>query len=280
MIKIKHLIVFHRSIQVSPNPTLQNPYLVTGILNMRIFQIVLPFIELRGNVTHQDLVDYLVQLEVPLSYSTIDRRVNSLLAWLRELNIVSRQGNAFTIQNMISPVTNTFQVNDDNLPILPESGGLMEYQNVSQRISNAERTITIYKDQARLERATNAHRTLVNLVADRIRSSGGIPKSNQFIDLATSLEQDFIFEMKSTTAENVNAQIRKGISQLYEYRYLENKPNANLILVIENPLTHDESWMLDYMETDRNIHLVWDGDGNLYGSQTTRDQLGFLNLLH
>jgi hypothetical protein len=29
----------------------------------------------------------------------------------------------------------------------------------------------------------------------------------------------------------------------------------------------------------RNIHLVWDGDGNLYGSQNTRHQLGFLNLL-
>ena len=246
---------------------------------MRIFQIVLPFIEIRGGVTHQHLVDYLIELGVPLSYSTIDRRVSSLLAWLRELHIVSKVGNTFTIQNMVSPITNTFQVTDDNLPILPQSGNLEEYQNINQRITSANEIITVYKNSARLERANNAHIALVNLVAERIRNAGGIPKSNQFIDLATTIDRDYIFEMKSTTAGNVTAQIRKGISQLYEYRYLENKPEANLILVVENPLTHPESWMLNYMETDRNIHLVWDGDNNLYGTPNSRDQLGFLGLL-
>ena len=85
--------------------------------------------------------------------------------------------------------------------------------------------------------------------------------------------------MKSTTEDNVKAQVRKGISQLYEYRYLENKPDANLILVVERPLTGDNTWMIDYMENDRNIHLVWDGDNNLYGTERTRQQLGFLGLL-
>jgi hypothetical protein len=36
--------------------------------------------------------------------------------------------------------------------------------------------------------------------------------------------------------------------------------------------------MIDYMENDRNIHLVWDGDSNLYGTERTREQLGFLGL--
>ncbi len=266
-------------LQVYNEPTIQNPYLINGILSMRIFQIVLPFVEIREGVTHQNLVDYLIELGVPLSYSTIDRRVSSLLAWLRELNIVSKVGNTFTIQNMVSPITNTFQVTDDNLPILPQSGNLDEYQNINQRITSANEIITVYKNSARLERANNAHIALVNLVAERIRNAGGIPKSNQFIDLATTIHRDYIFEMKSTTAGNVTAQIRKGISQLYEYRYLENKPEAILILVVENPLTHPEGWMLNYMETDRNIHLIWDGDDNLYGSPNSRDQLGFLGLL-
>ncbi len=85
--------------------------------------------------------------------------------------------------------------------------------------------------------------------------------------------------MKPTTPTNVKTHIRKGISQLYEYRYLENKPDASLILVVENPLSQEESWMSDYLETDRNIHLIWDGNNQLYGSQNTREQLAFLNLL-
>jgi len=265
-------------VNVFTNPTIQNPYLINGILNMKIFQIVLPIIELRGGVTHQDLVDYLVELEIPLSYSTIDRRVSSLLAWLRELNIVIKETNIFRIQNMISPLTNTFQVND-NIPILPASATLQEYQTVEERVSSANEIITSYRESARMDRAINAHRDLVNLVAERIRLAGGVPKSNQFIDLATTIDRDFIFEMKSTTTGNVISQVRKGISQLYEYRYLENKPDASLVLVVENPLANGESWILDYMETDRNIHLVWDGNDNLYGSQNTRDQLGFLGLL-
>jgi len=265
--------------QVYNNPTTQNPHLIAGILGMRVFQIVLPFIELRGTVTHQDLVDYLVQLDVPLAYSTIDRRVSSLLAWLRELHIIAKVGNSFRIKNMVSPITNTFQVTDDHFPILPKAGTLKEYQTVQQRVSNADKIITVYKNAARLERANNAHQALVNLVAERIRNAGGIPKANQFIDLATTLPDDYIFEMKSTTAGNISAQVRKGISQLYEYRYLENKPNATLILVVENPLAHDEAWMSDYIEKDRNIHLVWDGNNNLYGSQNTRNKFPFLGLL-
>lgn len=261
------------------NPTLGNPYFINAILNMKIFQIVLPFIEIKKSISHKTLVNYLLELNVPIAEATVYRRVSSLLAWLTELNIIVKNGREYLIRDMVSPLSNTFLINDDRFPILPETGNLEEYKNVGVRVNQANQILTIYKDQAKLERANNSHKSLVNIVANRIRQVGGIPKSNQFIDLATTLEQDYIFEMKSTTENNVTSQVRKGISQLYEYRYLENKPNANLILVIENPLTQNDSWLRDYMEIDRNIHLVWDGDGNLYGSENSRQQLGFLNLL-
>jgi hypothetical protein len=158
------------------------------------------------------------------------------------------------------------------------TGNLAEYQAIEQRTSRAQQAVTFFKDQAKLERATNAHIALVNLVAGRIRESGGIPKSNQLIDLAVRLNQDFIFEMKSTNDDNVRSQVRKGMSQLYEYRYLQNKPDAKLILVVEKPLGASHSWMLDYMECDREINLVWDGNEALYGSERTRNELGFLRL--
>lgn len=270
-----------KGLQVANNPVLTNPTLLASVINLNLYQKLLPFIELNPQgLTRQEIIDYLQSIAVAnIGPSMIPRRISTIISWIRTLGIIEQVGDRYRIANAIIPSMPVIDMKDIQQPILPATGALQEYQTVEQRISNANEIITVYKNQARLERANNAHRTLVNLVADRVRGAGGIPKANQFIDLATTLEQDFIFEMKSTTAGNVNAQIRKGISQLYEYRYLENKPEANLILVIENPLTHDESWILDYMETDRNIHLVWDGNGNLYGSQNTRDQLGFLNLL-
>ena len=119
---------------------------------------------------------------------------------------------------------------------------------------------------------------LVNLVAQRIRENGGVPKSNQLIDLAVRLDREYIFEMKSTDNDNIRAQVRKGMSQLYEYRYLQNLPEANLILVLEKPLEANNSWMLEYLEIDRGINLVWDGNNELFGSEKTRTDLKFLRL--
>lgn len=84
--------------------------------------------------------------------------------------------------------------------------------------------------------------------------------------------------MKSTTETNARAQVRKGISELYEYRYLENTPDASLVLVVERPLNVVDSWMLEYLETDRDVLLVWDGEERLFGSDRASHALPFLEL--
>jgi len=84
--------------------------------------------------------------------------------------------------------------------------------------------------------------------------------------------------MKSTTENNEKNQVRAGLSQLYEYRYLQNKPNAKLVLVIESSLSQKEIWRSDYLENDRDIHLIWDGNDQLYGNEKTRNTLNFLNI--
>ena len=129
-----------------------------------------------------------------------------------------------------------------------------------------------------MELANGAHINLVNLVASRITAAGGIAKKNQFIDLASKMNEDFIFEMKSTTETNVRSQVRKGISQLYEYRYLENTPEAKLVLVVERPLATSNIWMNDYLENDRGVLLIWDGDERLFGSAKANESLPFLRL--
>ena len=82
--------------------------------------------------------------------------------------------------------------------------------------------------------------------------------------------------MKSTTETNARAQVRRGLSQLYEYRYLQQIDKAKLVLVIENPLPRSLSWIEPYLRTDRNILLVWDGNNRLYASDEVRRELPFL----
>ena len=103
-------------------------------------------------------------------------------------------------------------------------------------------------------------------------------KRNDLVDLAARLAGlSFIFEVKSTTAHNARTQIRKGISQLYEYRYLQRAPDAKLVLVVENPLGKDLAWMAEYLVSDRGIFLVWDGDKkHLFCDKNIRPTLEFL----
>jgi len=263
------------------NPTLTSPIFVASVLNLEVYQKLLPYMELypEGR-TRQEIQDYLQSIADPgIGPSMIPRRISTIVAWPRALGFLRQTDDGrLQIQNNLSADLPVFEIQDDDQPLLPVSGDLAEYQEIEQRTLRAQQEVAYFKDQAKLERATNAHIALVNLVSQRIRQNGGIPKSNQLIDLAVRLDQDYIFEMKSTNDDNARSQVRKGMSQLYEYRYLQNKPGAKLILVVEKPLGASHSWMLDYMESDREINLVWDGNEELYGSERARNELGFLGL--
>ena len=114
-------------------------------------------------------------------------------------------------------------------------------------------------------------------MAEKLRQCGAVPKSNRYIDLSARLEvDDYLFEMKSTTEENLQAQIRRGLSQLYEYRYIQDVHQAKLVLVIENPLPRKLAWIENYLVKDRGILLIWDGDAKFHCSPENRKQLGFL----
>ncbi|RPI63406.1 MAG: hypothetical protein EHM48_02500 [Planctomycetaceae bacterium] len=166
----------------------------------------------------------------------------------------------------------------DSEPLIPTSVTLAEYRDVEKRTTANPKTITHIIDETKLERANESHRQLTNLVGRRIRSVGGIPRCNDLVDLAARLtELSYIFEIKSTTDSNARSQIRKGISQLYEYRYLQHAPYARLVLVVEQPLEKDLAWMADYLINDRGIFLVWDGDKkHLYCDSELKKSLKFL----
>ena len=73
------------------------------------------------------------------------------------------------------------------------------------------------------------------------------------------------FEMKSG-GESILDQIRKGLSQLYEYRYryrnnIEDEDISLCLVLPENPKSLP--WVTDYLCEDREISLCWFDNGDV-----------------
>jgi len=71
----------------------------------------------------------------------------------------------------------------------------------------------------------------------------------------------FIFEMKSSDASIIVDQVRKAVSQLYEYRYRyyssgQIRENAVLVIVLQNSPDR-QPWLKDYLLFDRHIAVCW-----------------------
>jgi len=105
------------------------------------------------------------------------------------------------------------------------------------------------------------HKTVLQKLEEYLEGLGCDPVENDHIDLFAQIPGDgkFIFEVKSATRENLLSQARKGISQLYEYRYRYQDIigyDVYLCLVFpEKPEGID--WLEGYICTDRKIGLIW-----------------------
>ena len=94
-----------------------------------------------------------------------------------------------------------------------------------------------------------------------LRTVNADPYDSQHIDLCAQIPGDgtFVFEMKSGGV-NLLAQIRKGLSQLYEYRFryrdvLEGE--ITLCMVLAHEPTQLLPWIEQYLCIDREICVCW-----------------------
>lgn len=106
------------------------------------------------------------------------------------------------------------------------------------------------------EKANRDHARIVERIACLARLKGIEPQSNMYIDLLIKSNVTCIFEAKSCTQRNLLSQVRKGISQLYEYRYRLGDKSAVLCLVLQEPPS-SEPWIVEYLINDRKIHVMW-----------------------
>lgn len=248
------------------------------VFNTRLFQRMIPFLESEPDgLTKQEIQRFMTEVTEPVGESMMPRRVSTVISWLERLSVLNKIGdNRYKLSGNITQHAVLLEF-DNGEPLLPKSKSLKAYETVEERTGNAILQTPIMRDQVASERAVNAHIRLVNLIAERLRDTGTLPRCNQLIDLAASVDgQPYIFEMKSMTRENARSQIRSGVSQLYEYRYLQNIPDARLVLVAEIPLPNDIRWMSDYLEKDRGIWLLWDGGNKLFASPETQREMQFL----
>jgi hypothetical protein len=258
---------------------LKQALFVRAVLSNPLFQRLLPFLEAKGaaGVTRDETEMFLNDVADLGAFSMVERRVSSYLGWLLKLGLAKMEGKRWVLDRLPAAVPLVrYESNEE--PIFPNRYDLKEYQEQAQRVASKQEAIEYYVDRAKRERASTSHETLVSLMAERLRQRGAIPKANRYVDLSARLDaEDYLFEMKSTTEDNPHSQIRRGLSQLYEYRYIQNVEKAKLVLVIENPLPKKNHWMEDYLINDRSVLLVWDGDGKFHCPPSIRKQLEFLS---
>lgn len=129
------------------------------------------------------------------------------------------------------------------------------------------------------ERASQAHHTLERIMAEGARAQGFEPRYNQQIDLFfRTPHRTVLAEMKSSRHTNLHAQIRRGISQLFEYEFLFAEllgADVTKVLVVEVQPLENRQWIIDYL-AHLGILLVWKNERHQHLETTGRipDYLG------
>ncbi|HAF62776.1 MAG TPA: hypothetical protein DCK95_10695 [Anaerolineaceae bacterium] len=121
---------------------------------------------------------------------------------------------------------------------------------------NEDPFIVSQVSRARIERANKSHEHTLQILVNTLQKNGFQVEYSKLIDAYCRLKTGpAIFEVKSITSNNERSQSRKAISQLYEYRYLHSVPNSSLWIVFSrNPFSN---WIVNYLENDRGIGVLW-----------------------
>jgi len=117
----------------------------------------------------------------------------------------------------------------------------------------------VLTDLIAVERASLAHQNLERLLAGKLKKAGQEPRFNANIDMFYSAANAaVIFELKSCHSGNLHAQIRRGVAQLLEYRYLNRDllGSADLCLVLETSPPANKHWLVKYLSS-LGITTVW-----------------------
>lgn len=125
--------------------------------------------------------------------------------------------------------------------------------------SSGRTTTTSEIDLVSRERAVASHYRLEKLLADLARAQRLDPLCNSNIDQFFIGTRSSLFEIKSCNALNMHAQVRKGISQLFEYNFSYRTmlgQNATKVLLLQSQPTGTKAWLVEYVQS-LEIVIAW-----------------------
>lgn len=130
-------------------------------------------------------------------------------------------------------------------------------------------TLLVIVDEVKRERASASHYRLERLLAERSTQAGFEACHDEHLDLyLTSNSHVLVAELKSCTELNLHAQVRRGVAQLFEYRFLYARdhaiPAANiqLLLVLELRPPDRKAWLVEYLRSV-GITVAWAQDNKI-----------------
>ena len=142
-------------------------------------------------------------------------------------------------------------------PFKQRTESITSSEPIERKSQFADPEVTKIKRQ----RSNLTHKLILQQLHEYLRSLGSTPFENEHIDLFAEIPNDgsFIFEVKSVSSNNLLSQTRKGLSQLYEYRFRYKEEigyDVKLCLVFPEEPT-EISWLQDYLCNDREIAICW-----------------------
>lgn len=194
----------------------------------------------------------------PGSDNTADRRFHTFISYLRDAGLLKHSAINNNLKKYVGSVIKQKTPSSQGL-----AGRKLKRGAPDSTTIESKGIISVDVDMQKRERANQIHWKLVDAKATFLNARGLEPYENEHIDLYADANGDIIiYEMKSVNPGNTNllSQIRKSISQLYEYRYVYKEPNARLSVVTNHDITKNDKWILDYLTKDRTIAYEWTED--------------------
>ena len=153
----------------------------------------------------------------------------------------------------------TLPLEDEDIGVRPHAAEGKEWNRKKPKRTDKQ-TTQAYINLVARERANQSHHLLERITADAARDLDYEPRYNDNIDLYFETPHGMVLaEMKSCDSKSVHSQVRKGVSQLYEYRYIYHDilgDDPALALIVETKPPRDKAWLIDYLAS-LGIVLAW-----------------------
>lgn len=229
----------------------------------------------------KDYPSYLKQAYRFGKYAGIEKQIEKCLQWHEERKMPDSYAWRLKIAKLIEQVQVLESSKNTEIRVIDEETSIQNSKDIYLELRPIktefkEKDLSIFDElpdekyiysqisKNKLEKANQAHSETLRILNMALQKRNYPIKETKLIDAYAILgNKKVIFEIKSIIEANEREQIRKAISQLYEYRFIYSLFDALLCIVFsQRPFSQ---WLIDYLITDRQIHVLWIENNELTG---------------